>query len=511
MKTVNLVQGTLDWHEHRRKHFNASEAAAMLGFNPTTSRNDLLRMKATGNEKEFTAWVQKNVLDYGHEVEAMARPIVEKMIQEELYPVTGTEGSLSASFDGLTMMETIAFEHKQWNEALADLVRQNEVPDSHMPQLQQQLIVSGAEKVIFVVSDGTPEKMVWTTVYPNEEWFDELIQGWTQFRVDLNDYEHKEYKEKPVADPIQELPALFVELEGEVKSTNLSLVKDAATSFIENIKTDLETDEDFANAEEAAKFCDKAEKQLEATKGAALAQTQSIDEVMKTIDFVKDQLRSKRLMLNKLVKERKDQIKAQIVSESKGKFSEHIAMLNAKIAPCSIPATTPDFVGAMKNKRTIASLYNAVDTELANAKIEANKVFNLISDNLDHYMIEADGHEFLFNDLSQIINSPLEAFDAVIKTRIYDHSHQVAKKAEAERERIRVEEEAKARAKVAQANNTQQEVEQEPVKQAVKAQSQGVPVRGNDNPIQAWAKRHNVSEYAMKELYSILNSSSKGA
>lgn len=415
----------------------------MLGLDPKTSRNDLLRMKATGHEKEFSTWAQRNVLDYGHEVEAAARPIIEKMIGEELYPVTGTEGRLSASFDGLTMMEDTAFEHKQWNEELANLVRQGGVPDTHMPQLQQQLMVAGADKVIFVVSDGTPEKMVWTEVTPDSSWFERIMQGWTQFSKDLQEYEHREIKEKPVADAIKELPSLFVEITGEVKSTNLPMVRDAATAFIAAIKTDLKTDEDFANAEATVKFCDKAEKQLEATKAAALAQAQSIDDLMKTIDFIKEELRSKRLMLNKLVKDRKDEIKTSILAEAEDKLSKHIFLVNERIKPIILPPMQYDFIGAMKNKRTLKSLHDAVDTELANTKIEANKIANRIEDNLAHYRIEAAGYEFLFNDLNQIIQTPIEALDALIKARISEHKQAEEKRLEQERERIRKEEEAK--------------------------------------------------------------------
>lgn len=467
MKTINLIQGSPEWHAHRLSHFNASEAAAMLGLDPKTSRNDLLRMKATGNEKEFSEWVQKNILDHGHEVEAMARPIVEKLIDDDLYPVTAVadSGNLSASFDGLTLMGDTAFEHKQWNESLVDMVLQDEVPDTHMPQLQQQLLISGAEEVMFVVSDGTPEKMVRVAVTPVQEWFDRIINGWAQFAKDLEEYEHREIKEKPVADAIQALPALFVEITGEVKNTNLPAVRDAATAFISSIKTDLKTDEDFSNAEATVKFCDSAEKQLEATKNAALAQTQSIDELMKTIDYIKDELRSKRLMLNKLVKERKEEIKQSILEEAKSKFNQHITELNNSIAPCAMPAIKADFAMAMKNKRTLKSLHDAVDGELANAKIEANKVANVISDNLEHYRIAAAGYEFLFNDLNSIINSNIEAFDAIIKSRISEHKQAEERRLEQERERIRAEEKVKA----AQETESAQIKEPEQIQQEIKA------------------------------------------
>ena len=111
----NLVQGSPEWDAFRLEHFGASEAAAMLGLTKKTSRGELLRMKHTGVAKEFSEWFQENVLDKGHRNEAAARPIVESMIGEDLFPATYSYGKLSASCDGLTMDGEIAFEHKQYN------------------------------------------------------------------------------------------------------------------------------------------------------------------------------------------------------------------------------------------------------------------------------------------------------------------------------------------------------------------------------------------------------------
>ncbi|WP_242489352.1 MULTISPECIES: hypothetical protein [unclassified Pseudomonas] len=47
-----------------------------------------------------------------------------------------------------------------------------------------------------------------------------------------------------------------------------------------------------------------------------------------------------------------------------------------------MPAVAADFAGAMKNKRTIASLQDAVDTELAGAKIAASQTADAIRLNL---------------------------------------------------------------------------------------------------------------------------------
>ena len=104
-----LIQGTQEWLDFRLEHDGSSEAAAMLGLSKTTTRTELLRMKSSGIAKEFCDWVQKNILDYGHEVEALARPIVAKQFGIRLFPLICSRGRPSASCDGITMDGTIRY------------------------------------------------------------------------------------------------------------------------------------------------------------------------------------------------------------------------------------------------------------------------------------------------------------------------------------------------------------------------------------------------------------------
>ena len=181
-----LTQGSDAWHQFRRDHHGASEAAAMLGLSKNVTRSDLLRVKNTGIAKEFSDFVQERILDHGHEVEAAARKIVEQLLDDELYPATYSYGKLSASCDGLTMDGSIAFEHKQLNAALAAAMARHELPEEHQPQCQQVLLVTGAEQLYFVVSDGTEENFSYMLVKPDESWFRRIQAGWEQFDRDLD-------------------------------------------------------------------------------------------------------------------------------------------------------------------------------------------------------------------------------------------------------------------------------------------------------------------------------------
>ena len=80
MKVFNVVQGGPEWLELRDKYHCASDAPAMRGTSTKLQRNELVRMLATGATREFSVWVQTNLLDKGHEIEAMARPLAEEII-----------------------------------------------------------------------------------------------------------------------------------------------------------------------------------------------------------------------------------------------------------------------------------------------------------------------------------------------------------------------------------------------------------------------------------------------
>lgn len=467
MEILNLTQGSEEWLAIRLSHFTASEAPIMMGASKHMSRDDLLTYKTTQIEEEVSYFTQK-IYDKGHEVEALARPIAERILGEDLYPVTGVlmveDLPFLASFDGLTMMEDTAFEHKQWNQEKAKTVEAKELEPEHYWQLEQQLVVSGAEKCLFMMSDGTEENIVYMVYTSVPERRAQLIAGWKQFQKDLEGYEPKVYAPEPEAEAIMDLPALTVQLVGQVKESNLAVYKKTAMQFIESINTDLKTDQDFANADKMVKFCDKTEKELELVKKQALSNTSDIELLFRTIDTLKDAMRAKRLELDKLVKSRKEAIKTEIVMNSKTSLQGYIEQVNKKLKVVSLPAIQADFSKAMKGKKTLKSLHESANDELAAAKIKVDEYSSLMALNLMNLNELASKHQFLFNDLQQIILKESDDFVLLVKSRIDSHELAEKEKLEAERKRIQEEEEAKAQAKVEADLKAKQEQEAEALK-----------------------------------------------
>ncbi|MBP9035385.1 MAG: YqaJ viral recombinase family protein [Pseudomonadales bacterium] len=434
MKVLSgLIQGTPEWLEARKGKRCASDAPAMLGFSKYETRAALMTRYATGISPEVDPATQAR-FDRGHAAEAAARSIAEEMIGDELFPVTATDdsGEYLASFDGITMLEDVIWENKLMNaDLLAFMLVNSDLPDSHWPQVEHQLLVSGAAKAFFTVTDGTVEgtKGIWYSSIPERR--AKLIAGWKQFDEDLASHAPRAPDAVVVGRAPESLPALRVEVTGMVTASNLDEFRAAALSVIGRISTDLNTDEDFADAERAVKWCKDVEDRLEAAKQHALSQTASIDALFRTLDEIRDEARQKRLGVDKLVKQRKESIRVEIVTKAQSALRAHCAKLNDRMGGAWMPAIDGGFADAIKNKRTIASLHDAVDTALAHAKIAANELADRIE--INRKLLIGDAHDwtFLFPDFGQRCTLELESFAAILSQRIREHEDRQRQAAEA--------------------------------------------------------------------------------
>jgi putative phage-type endonuclease len=454
MQTHDLVQGSDAWHSYRAQHNNASDAPAMLGVSPYKSRSDLLQERATGITQEISRTTQA-LFDDGHRFEALARPLAEEIVGEDLYPVTGSLGTLSASFDGLTMAEDIAWEHKTLNDEIRAATTAQDLGIHYRVQMEQQLLVSGAEKCLFLASRWDHEGQL---VDSKHFWYESdadlrqrIVSGWEQFAKDVADYQHIEILPAAIAAPVKDLPALSIRVDGSLNlNHNLVIFGDKLNAFIADINTKPEDDQGFADAEAAIKVMERAENALAGAEASALAQVSSVDDMVKTVAAYKELARKTRLMLEKMVKARKETIRIEIQQVGKDKAVEHIASLNTRLGKPYMPAVAFDFAGVMKGKKTVASLRDAVDTELARFKIEANAVADRIQINLGTLRELAVNHTFLFADAASIVLKAADDLTALVKLRIAEHNQAEADKAEKLRAKIAEEERVKAEAAAAE-------------------------------------------------------------
>jgi len=133
--------------------------------------------------------------NHGHRCEEFARALAEKLIKEELFNCVGVgeNSHISASFDGITFDNRIVFEHKLLNKSLRQIFKENaELPLNYRVQLEQQLLVSGAEKALFMASNwhenGELIEQYQREYVPDLALRQRIISGWQQFEKDLADY-----------------------------------------------------------------------------------------------------------------------------------------------------------------------------------------------------------------------------------------------------------------------------------------------------------------------------------
>ena len=470
--THKLVPGTPEWDQHRAACFNASDAAAMLDMSPYKSRSELIREVATGVRPDVSPELQRR-FDDGHRFEAAVRPLAERLIGEELFtPIMSVEIDgmrLSASFDGLTMGDDIAWEHKILNKELDSHLSKGIVPVQYHPQLEQQLLVSGAGRVLFMASNGTEESALHAWYESQPKLRDQIIAGWKQFAKDVAAYVPEESAPVPVATPIMDLPAVSVQIEGTLAVlSNLPAFGERLQSFIAGLNPAPESDQDFADAENEVKVLKRAEEELEAAEARALSQIAVVDEMRKMKAMLHKLARDTRLAREKLVKERKDFVRAKIQSDAVALIQAHAGELHARLGGLYLPPIQHDVAGAMKGKKTMSSLKDAAASAVAQWKIEADRVAALIEKNLA--TLREKGHAFLFRDIKELVLKDPEAVSAIADQRIAQHEAEQKAKAEAaaeaEREKIRREEQEKAEER-ARREEEQRKAQEQPPAQTI--------------------------------------------
>jgi putative phage-type endonuclease len=468
MKQHTFLQGSPEWHAHRATSRNASDAPAMLGCSPYQTRQQLLHALHTGIRPEVDAGLQRR-FDDGHAIEAAQRPGAEDVVGDELFPVVGSEEVegvlLSASFDGLTMDESTVYECKTLNADLRAAFDDMEtiapdkrecgsgrcLPKVYRVQMEQQLAVSGAQRVLFVAAtkDGSDVRRCW--YYPDARLRAEIIAGWKQLEVDLANYTPAAAVEKIVAEPVEALPAPVVQVSGQLTLTdNFKVFEQRLRHFLEErLIREPKTDQDFADLDGQIKAMKQAREALKAAEAQMLAQVQPVDQAKKTKDMLDDLLQKNVSMAERLLKDEKERRRGEIVAGAVGALKTHIDGLNKRLGKPYMPATASaaDFGGCIKGLKSLASMEDKVGTELARAKIAANEVADRIE--INKRAIE-DHAEFahLFPDVPVLVLKAPDDCDAVIESRIAAHRAQEERRLEAERARIRQEEEARAAAKV---------------------------------------------------------------
>lgn len=449
-KTHLVQQGSQEWLSLRTGYPTASEAPAAQGVSRYQTRSELIRQKATGITPEHDAHALRRFAE-GHEAEAAARPLAEEFIGDELSPVTMTADvdglSLLASLDGLVFDGAISWECKLWNESLAEQVRTNNLAPNYTVQMDQQQLVSGAARTLFTCTDGTPERTVHCWYRSSDEKKAAIVTHWRQLAQEVAAYVPSDTGAAPVvAEPVESLPTLAVQMHGSLQVVNnLPAFGDALRSFIDKMVPKPATDQEFADAEAECRMLKDAEKALDAGEASALAQIEDVELFRRTVADLRNLARSTRLAREKLVAAEKESRKAQIVASAQANLDQHITALNQqRLGANWIPRIAGGFAEAIRGKKSLDNMRDAIAVVLTNAKADANALAGRLEANRQHLRQDDGDWIALFADFAAVGGKAPEDFQALAALRIGQHRQAEAKRLEAERERIRQEEEARA-------------------------------------------------------------------
>lgn len=454
MKILNIVQGSDEWASIRSQYRPASEAPAMMGFSPHTSRSDLIKSRATGIKKEVSRYTEEVVFARGHAVEPAARAIAEELIGEELFPAVAVDddGYLLASFDGITMLEDHGAEIKQWNEDKARHVNETQtVPAADYWQVVHQLAVNkDAQRWLYLITDGADRK-AYCWIERDDEAIAKLYAGWRQLDADVAAYTPEPAKVEVIAEPVAGFGALSLLVEGRVIASNLSDFRAGAEAFISRLPkpVELQTDQDFANADAAVKACAEAEDRIKAARDAAMAQMADVDTVLRTADEVREAIRAARLALDRAVKAEKETRRAELVRTASDAVRLHYASIAKSLgeyAPGVPASVTADLGAAIKGLKSLASIKDKLDGAVAQMKIAASQDADRRREGIA--VIEAHHeHANLLPDRVVLVGTKsTDDLRNLIAARVADHKAKEQARLDAERDRIRKEEAEKLRA-----------------------------------------------------------------
>lgn len=174
-----LTQQTTAWLEWRRGKIGASDAPIILGVSPWKTRYQLWLEKSGKTPLESgTNYQQQRGID----LEPKARAFYElyndcdmppTLVEHSQYPF------LAASMDGYNHDLRRGLEIKCPGKADHDTALAGKIPDKYWPQVQHQLLVTGAEQIDYVSFDG--ERGTIVEVKPDREYMAMLLNEEMKF------------------------------------------------------------------------------------------------------------------------------------------------------------------------------------------------------------------------------------------------------------------------------------------------------------------------------------------
>ena len=431
-----VKQGTDEWLELRKQYWTSSSALGVIK-DPQKAAADWLEAKE--KEVKCPQWV----LNKGHATEGLAR---NRLIREGIFiPAVISSGQMLTSLDGyIPSNGGTVYEHKLYNNELyAKYVIKGIIPPRDYWQSIHHLLVTRAEKLLYVMSDLTikTEPFHKITIY-----YKDVVDD-----VEKLGLAYRQMQKHIVAgDKITELPVVAEPKclidKGVVTEHNLQVVNQGLVDvekFIENADFTLPTISKQGST--AAKNLDIFEK-LAAKEMDKLAKSnQSIADAIETIEFYKNKARNIRLDLKKKIDLAKKQQVEDLINNYNTKCVANVSELDyLRSKGHYYPDTNIlELRSAIRGLKTITSMDQAL-------KVKAKDINAKLVNLCEYIAINREAHTN--SCLGNFANFDLAQSPILYKDLLNRAKHEME-----ERElRIKKEAERRVEQKIAEAETAQQ-------------------------------------------------------
>ena len=225
---IELEQGSLEWHEHRAKYRNASEAGAVMGVSPYQTPRELWESK-NGIGKPF----QGNVAtDYGIAMEPEALAMFEELWETELEPTVFVDGEYSASLDGYSVSSIMVEIKCPYQKQQSKLWQTEEIPEHYYWQMVHQQMVCKAKRCYFFVYIDDNHYRV-TPMLPNQGDIEKLRAAWDDFYANPPEPKFQNRDDLiPLAEEYAALKAAADDANKKLKETETQLKQSCEVSSV---------------------------------------------------------------------------------------------------------------------------------------------------------------------------------------------------------------------------------------------------------------------------------------
>jgi putative phage-type endonuclease len=174
MREIKLEQGSPEWLAWRKTVITATDCAAVRGSSPWTTAYKAWQKKQGYIPEE----VSNDAMERGKRLEPFIRKRFIKSYGVNMTPmvVESSEYSfLGASLDGISDCRKYILEVKTGGEKLYDMALERVIPEYYMDQIQQQLLITAADKCFYMVGGEDETKDIVIEVYPHPSFAKEYI------------------------------------------------------------------------------------------------------------------------------------------------------------------------------------------------------------------------------------------------------------------------------------------------------------------------------------------------